>query len=296
MLIQGSAPSRRRARSLRRPKELAMIRRRVGWALPTLLLLPVLPPLLSSSWLCAAGAPEVTDASRDRIDDILTKLQQRSDGLTDIRCKVRFVEDDQINLSKRAKFGTILFLITDPNPHFLIHFNKTEADGVLGKQEWYLFDGRWLYEVLERIRQVTKREIARPGEKVDLFDLENAPFPLPFGQNKEAILRNFDVTLVSPADGDPSNTDHLICVPKAESRLHRKYEKLEFFVLKDVHLPSRVVVTKGDGLEISTADFPDLSAKSINAGVTKKDFARPNMWKKYEVVVERLPPESKPEP
>ena len=150
--------------------------------------------------------------------------------------------------------------------------------------------------MLERIRQVTKREIARPGEKVDLFDLENAPFPLPFGQNKEAILRNFDVTLVPPAGGDPPNTDHLVCVPKAESRLHRRYEKLEFFVLKDVHLPSRVVVTKGDGLEISTADFPDLSAKSINAGVTKKDFARPKTWKKYEVVVEKLPPESKPEP
>ncbi|MGB2988027.1 MAG: hypothetical protein WBE26_19335 [Phycisphaerae bacterium] len=260
------------------------------------LLLRVLPPLLSSSGLYAAGAPELMDASRERIDDILTKLQQRSDGLTDIRCKVRFVEDDRINLSKRTKYGTILFLITDPNPHFLIHFDKTEADGVLGKQEWYLFDGRWLYEVLERIRQVTKREIARPGEKVDLFDLENAPFPLPFGQNKEAILRNFDVTLAPLADGDPPNTDHLVCVPKAESRLHRRYEKLEFFVLRDVHLPSRVVVTKGDGLEISTADFPDLSAKSINAGVTKKDFARPKTWKKYEVVVEKLPPESKPEP
>ncbi len=229
-----------------------------------------------------AGATE----SQKRIDEILTKLQQRSDGLKDIRCKVRFVDDDRINLSKRTKYGTILFLITEPNPHFLIHFDRTEADGVLGKQEWYLFDGRSLYEVLERIRQVTKRVIAAQGEKVDLFDLERAPFPLPFGQKKDTILRNFEVSLLPPRPGDPPDTDHLVCVPKPDSTMYDKYDKLEFFVRKDIHLPSRVVVTKNDGLEISTADFLDLSSSSINTGVTKKDFARPAAWKKYKQVVE----------
>lgn len=237
-----------------------------------------------------------TGASQDRIDDILTKLQKRSDGLKDICCKVRFVDDDRINLSKRTKYGTILFLITQPNPHFLIHFDKTAVDDVLGKQEWYLFDGRWLYEVLERIEQVTKREIAREGDKVDLFDLERAPFPLPFGQKKDTILRNFDVTLRPPASDDPPNTDHLVCVPKPDSTMHGKYDRLEFFVRKDIHLPSRVTVTKNGGLEINTADFPDLSAGSINAGVSKKDFARPAAWKKYNEVVEELPPESERAP
>jgi hypothetical protein len=49
-----------------------------------------------------------------------------------------------------------------------------------------------------------------------------------------------------------------------------------------------VVATKSDGLEINTADFPDLSRGSINAGVTRKDFARPGEWKKYKEVVEEL--------
>ncbi len=225
----------------------------------------------------------------DRIDDILTNLQKRSDGLEDIRCKVRFVEDDQVNLSKQTKWGQILFMMAEPNPNFLIHFEKSEVDGVLGKQEWYLFDGRWLYQTLERIKQVTKQEVVRPGEKVDFFDLEKAPFPLPFGQKKETILHNFDVTLVPPTKGDPPNTDHLVCIPKPESHLYREYNKLEFFILKDVHLPSRVVVTKDEALVVNTADFPDLSAKSINAGVKKSDFAAPKAWKAYDLVVEELP-------
>lgn len=250
---------------------------------------------IQCSLACAAG-PAVTDAAgaqtatekSQRIDEILTRLEKRSNGLTDIRCKVRFTEDDRVNLSKGVKMGTISFLITEPNPHFLIHFEKSERDGIRGKQQWYLFDGRWLYEGSERLKQVTKRQIARPAEKFDLFDLERTPFPVPFGQKKESILKHFEVTLAEPAPADPPNTDHLICIPKPDSRMYRKYDKLEFFVHRDIHLPSRIVVTKNQGLEINTADFPDLSEQSINAGLTRKAFAPPAAWKKYKEVVETL--------
>ncbi len=233
---------------------------------------------------CLGGQP--ADSSAAKVDTILSQLEKRSDGLKDIRCKVVFVEDDQINMTTRRKFGSILFLIAEPNPLFLIHFEKTEVDGMLRPQEWYLFDGQWLHEAIERIKQVTERQIARPGEKIDLFDLETAPFPLPFGQEKEKILRNFEVTLVPPAETDPANTDHLVCVPKPQTRMHRKYDKMEFFVRRDLHLPSRIVVTKNDGEEVNAADFPDLSEKSLNAGVPAAAFKRPSAWKKYEVVTE----------
>jgi len=243
--------------------------------------------LMFGTWTLA-GEPGGPDSSR--IDEILTRLEKRSEGLKDIRCQVKFVEDDRLNLAKRTKSGKILVLMTDPNAHFLIHFEETEADGVLGKQEWYLFDGQWLYQGLERIKQVTKQEIAKPGEKKDMFDLENAPFPVPFGQKKDTILRNFDVTLAAPAPGDPAETDHLVCIPKPGSRMDRKYDKLELFVLREVNLPGRIVVTKNDGQEINVANFPDLTKKSINAGVVEKDLAKPTAWQKdgYTEVVEPM--------
>ncbi len=231
-----------------------------------------------------------------RVDAVLTQLERRGADLKDIRCNIRFVEDDQINLTKRTKTGELLFLITKPNPHFLVRFDKTEVDGVVGRREWYLFDGRWLYSALQRIKQVTKQEIARPGEPFDLFDLESAPFPLPFGQKKETILRNFDVTLLPPAAGDPANTDHLVCVPKPKSVMKRRYDKLEFFVRNDLHLPSRIIVRRNNGYEILTTEFGDLSEASINAGVALKDFARPSEWRGYEEVIEAdaSPAQSRP--
>ena len=244
----------------------------------------------------ADAAADATDAATKRIDEILTRLQKRSDGLEDIRCDVKFVDDDRINLSKGVKRGRILFLIAEPNPQFLIHFDKNEMDGIVTKQEWYLFDGQWFYQAIERIKQVTKQEIAPPGEKIDLFDLETAPFPLPFGQKKETILRNFDVELVSAAPGDPPDTDHLACTPKQGSRLQRKYGRLDLYVHRSVHLPTRIVVTKNDGYEISTADFPDLSHSSLNTGLRAKDLGRPAAWKKYKEVVEELVPADEPSP
>lgn len=239
----------------------------------------------------AAAQDNSKEAENKRIDSILTHLQARSDGLKDIRCKVRFVEDDRINLSKRTKIGTLRFMMGDPNPYFLVHFKRIEIDDLLGKQEWYLFTGRWLYQAIQRLEQVTKRELVRPGEKIDLFNLETAPFPVPFGHKKQTILRHFDVTLVPPAKGDPPGTDHIVCVPKPTSELRRRYDKLELFVSRDVHLPSRIVVTRNDGLEVNTTDFPDLSSASINVGLTAKDFIRPKAWRKFEEVIERLAPE-----
>ena len=243
--------------------------------------------------LCAGVAiaqDNANESESKRIDLILTHLQARSDRLKDIRCKVHLVEDDRINLSKQTKEGTLRFMMGDPNPYFLVHFKRIVTDGLLRKREWYLFDGRWLYQAIERIKQVTKQELVRPGEKIDLFDLEKAPFPVPFGHKKETILRHFKVTLVPPVKGDPIGTDHLVCVPKPTSPLKRKYDKLELFVSRSVHLPSRIVVTRNDGLEIVTADFPDLSAASINVGLSEKDFAKPKEWRKFEVVVEKLAP------
>lgn len=230
-----------------------------------------------------------TPAADARVETILTALQNRSDGLKDIRCDVRFVEKDEVNLTTRLKEGKILFLMGEPNPRFLIHFAKTVADGIVGKQEWLLFDGQWLSHGLERLEQITKQELVRPGEKLDLFDLEKAPFPLPFGQKKDKMLQHFEIRMVEPTADDPPESDHLVCTPKPGSRLQRRYQKLELFVDRKINLPRRIVVVKNKD-EVNTADFGDLSEKSINAGVSEKDFERPAAWKNYKEVVEELVP------
>jgi hypothetical protein len=240
--------------------------------------------------VCWAMQDPAPKPAAPEVDRILTALQQRSDGLKDIRCEVSFTDEDRINLTKNKKGGRISLAVAKPNAHFLVHFDKTDLDGVRGKQEWYLFDGTSFYQAVERLEQITRQLIAGSGQEIDLFDIEKAPFPMPFGQKKENILRNFDVRLAEPTGSDPPDTDHLVCNPKPTSRLARRYDQLDLYVHRTLNLPKRIIVTKNNGKEINTAEFPDLSETSINTELSRTDFEKPAAWEKYKEVVEDLVP------
>ena len=171
----------------------------------------------------AANQPQSPPAaSPAEVDPILSRLEQRGNGVKDLRCKLRYTIDDKVNLARLTKPGWILFKRAEPHDVFLIHFETTIEDGVApkDKREWYLFKDRWLWEVKEAAKTIIKREFVAAGGKVDLFDLD-APFPVPFGQKKDQILRNFEVSLAPPAADDPPNADHLLCLPKPEPALSK---------------------------------------------------------------------------
>ena len=69
-------------------------------------------------------------ARAKRVDAILTALEARSNGLRDIRCKIKFVEEDKLNLTTRTKEGEILFRMAEPNPQWAMYFSYTEVDGL----------------------------------------------------------------------------------------------------------------------------------------------------------------------
>ena len=227
-----------------------------------------------------------------RVEAILTAMQKRGEAIAGVRCKVDYQEDDRLNMVVVKKEGRVLFLKTKGNPLFLIEFSKTVSDGIVSKmRSWYLFNGTSLIEAREKTKHIVERQLVSGDERIDFFDLETAPFPMPFGQKKDDILRHFDVELVAPKKDDPAGTQHLRCTPKADSPMKRRYAKLEFYILTDLHLPRKIVATLPGGYEVTTAVFPDLSESSLALPVvngkepvgltlSKKDFAEPLLWKK----------------
>ena len=85
--------------------------------------------LLLASLTYAQTEPKASQEAKraaPSVEEILTRLEKRSDGLKDIRCKIHFVEDDQMNLTKQTKDGLILLLMGGPNPKFMIHFERSQ--------------------------------------------------------------------------------------------------------------------------------------------------------------------------
>jgi hypothetical protein len=199
-----------------------------------------------------------------------------------------------INIGDRSeRDGEVIYQAGRPHPRFFITFRR-EKQGmgdeaiILPEKVWYLLDNLWLTIVKEQSRTIQRIEVARPGEEVDFFDINKAPFPFPFGQKKQPMLEQFDITLVKPAK-DEQHVDHLVCIPKPGAPVGEQWDKLDYYVLKDLRLPQRIVAVERGGDKIITTKFPDLSDESLRATLTDKDFEPPEEWRSYDPpIIERL--------
>ncbi len=211
------------------------------------------------------------------LEGILDRLERRGDTVSDLSCKVRQEMKGLTVGELITKEGELRYLrgTEGNNPRFYIHFTKITQDDFPIKPEWYVFDGRWFIEAKESTRNVIRREIVRPGEKLNLFSVENSPFPLPFGQKKAEILRNFDVKLVAPEPKDPPDSRHLMCIPKPGTPKEQEYKEIDFYIDPKLDLPVKIVAYRKTGekvSEIHTVTFPGLDNKCINKGLPASDF------------------------
>jgi len=217
----------------------------------------------------AASAPAESRTSGDaRVDRILDRLEVKGQAIKGLRCGLlyRYVIVDPVE-EATEKEGELLFARSEPNSKFLVHFRKLVSSGTIRETgEYFAFDGEWLTERNDKARTIVRRQIARPGERKDPFRLGQGPFPLPFGQKRDDILRNFEVNFVDFSPGDPKGSDHLHCVPRPNTELAEKYSRVEIFVDRRLELPVRIVCEKlKDGTRIEV-DFRDIDANEAPAG------------------------------
>jgi outer membrane lipoprotein-sorting protein len=237
-----------------------------------------------------AAVPAVRAKLDPATEKILDRLEARGREIKDIETNLVFIKRDPIFESTERFEGVLLFKEDQPNPRFLIRFDRSTQGGrAIDKKEWHVFDGRFYIEARERTRTIVKHEVLRPGEKREVFRLGQGPFPLPFGQKKEDILRHFSVKLVPPAPKDPPETDHLELTPLPDTEMDKKYEKVHFYIDRRQALPVRVqTVEKEDGKEIIAA-FSNLK---LNTGLPGSRLVLPTL-PDYSITEDLLPSEEK---
>lgn len=244
-----------------------------------------------SSQPATTGPAEVVPLD-PAVEKILDRLERKGKTIEDIEAVVHYSKIDTVLGSKQKYEGILRFMKDEPNPRFLIRFDKRNHDGIISEQkEWHVFDGQWYIEAREKTQTINKREVLRPGERRELFRLGQGPFPLPFGQNKADIVRNLTVKLAAPAKDDPADTDHLECTPRPGTKLAEKYGTVHFYIERKTDLPIQLrTVEKEEENEI-VVSFPQIK---LNPKLPTGAMSLPTL-KDYTVTEERLPP-VEPEP
>jgi len=239
----------------------------------------------SPSNLSAKTKPAPLDPG---VEKILDRLERKE--VKDIEADLKYVTKDMILDTTQKYEGILRFIMDKPNPRFFIRFDKFSQAGIVSnKKQWHLFDGQWYIEAREKTSTISRIQIVRPGEKLDVFKIGKGPFPLPFGQKKDDIVRHFDVKLIAPdPKKDPPDTDHLECKPKIGTELADKYGTVHFYIHRKLDLPILVrTVEKEDGKEIEARFSPD--KMKINKGLPGSKLNLPPL-PGYEVSEDRLPP------
>lgn len=269
------------------------------FAKPSLLIVSAVSILLA--WPAGLAAQAATrpapSPAKGKLDPAAEKILERAEArgqeIRDIESNLVFVKRDPIFESTEVFEGVLLFKEDKPNPRFLIRFDKSTQNGrVNNKKEWHVFDGRFYIEAREKNQTIVKHEVLRPGENREVFRLGQGPFPLPFGQKKEDILRHFDVKLIPPAPKDPAASDHLELTPLPETEMDKKYEAVHFYIDRKQALPVKVQTVEKESGEEIIATFSNLK---LNQGLPGSRLNLPAL-PDYAVTEDRLPAEDEKGP
>lgn len=149
-------------------------------------------------------------------------------------------------------------------------------------QETFVFDGRMLYHRKDATRQLILWEIRLPEEPpVDSFELGKTPFPLPFGQRKEAVLKHFTVARDAKEEAaDKEKRTVLVLVPKKDTDLARDYRQILLWIDPAKHLPTRARLLDSSE-NVTTVDFHHIE---MNKAVDAKSFTRPAVPEGWEII------------
>jgi len=224
------------------------------------------------------------------INDTLDALKDRGRNLQDFTADVTIKDSDPITGSDHSKMGRILFQRKpDGDSRIRVMLDrKTIADRIVkSRADYKLEDGKLIDQNFEsKPKHQITRQVLKPGQKLDPLKLGEGPFPLPIGQDREEVLKNFEVTQLGPDKDDPTDLVHLVLKPKTGTRFAKKFELIDVFVDQKSKFPVRIVTVDKGGASVHTTDLSNLK---INPGLKDGDFTLTEPGKDWDITDESLP-------
>jgi outer membrane lipoprotein-sorting protein len=254
---------------------------------------------------CAAQQPSSAEpgpSARDALPDaalptgeLLERMHHLGQTLSSLRADVEMQTDDAQTGNLSIRSGTFLLeRRPDGDSRARVVFDKLINDDgmqrkIINEKVEYLLDGDW---VIDRVygrspndpagRRETHRQIRKPGEKVDLLQLGQGPFPLPIGQSPDSVRQQFEVTRL-PDDPEKPNLIGLELRPREQTRLARQFHQIVIWVDQADAMPRVIETVSAENFVDPQTGKPELVAGTeskttvlsevkINAPVAEADF------------------------
>lgn len=230
----------------------------------------IAPPLPKAPAAQVDGSAKLSpDAT---VDQVLDALNEVGKGLKDFSADVTLKETDTTLGDTTSQKGIAVYQKKgDGDARMHVVFNtKQQGKKIINSKVEYLLDNDWLTERNYEHKTEVRRQVLRPGQKIDLLKLGEGPFPLPVGQSPESVQKQFTVAKI-PADAknDPPNTVHIQLTPRPETPFARKFKTIDVWVDTQTAMPRRIQTLD---INQTTQRTTDLKITALNKGLKEGDF------------------------
>lgn len=231
------------------------------------------------------GGPAAAPAGKLTLDQVLDLLDQRGQNLNSFAGDVTLVERDESTALETTRIGKIWYQrLPDGQARIRVSFTeKQNGKTRAAEAKDYVLDAGWLVERDHARKIEIRRQVLKPGQKMDLFRLGDGPFPMPIGQKKEDVKKQFGVELLPLTPEDklldekmPVDVCHVVLKPRSDNELKRQFSAIDVFVDPKSQMPVRIdTLDAKEERSRSTA----LRNLQVNPPLRDVDFALPKIDK-----------------
>lgn len=221
--------------------------------------------------LCGLGLC-VASRAMASVDATLDALHESGVNLRSLAADVSLAEDSSDTGDRVTRLGRIVLQkLPDGDTRVRATFTQKQSGNRIEEEKRdVLLQGQNLIDRDYKNKKQTIRQVRRPGEKVDLFKLGEGPFPLPVGQPREEVLKQFDVSELPTKD--PNVLGKVRLTPKSGTPLARKFKSITVTVDQKTKLPTQIVTIDPNETTTTTATLTHLR---INDAVKDEEFELP---------------------
>jgi hypothetical protein len=232
------------------------------------------PPAANSAPACGAGGAAGAGGALtpdSPVDDVLDALDRRGKELNDFTANVTLTDTDTALGNETRLSGKIwMQRLGRDDARLRVNFDRREANGqVRGERQEFMLAGGQLTERNYVDATEIRRQVLKPGQKMNLLKLGEGPFPLPLGQDKADVHEMFEVKKIAPATDDSPGTVHVQLTPKPASQFADRFATIDFWVDPQSRMPVRIVTQDPNGTTQRTTELKDVK---VNANLTERDF------------------------
>ncbi|HZL35323.1 MAG TPA: hypothetical protein VFC78_08435 [Tepidisphaeraceae bacterium] len=209
-------------------------------------------PLINPTGPASAGANATAALPANAtVDQALDALDQRGKQLVDFTASVSITTGNPDIGNPGTDLGHVWFQkIGKDDGRIRVTFD-THKEGRVSRELKldYLLEKDWLIDRNYLKKAENRKQVLKPGEKVNLLKLGEGPFPLPIGQSKKDVHKLFEVKIIAPDKqnkAEPADSIHLQLAPKPDTQFAKRFETIDVWVSRADHFPVRIATLSAD--------------------------------------------------